>query len=85
MFAVLGVGALYVLAVAVIARGLQLVLGAIGTLFAGMAVFILLNFPSSGASLRGHVRRAAPDGFRPSRVGRPDHLSVAGHGICPGQ
>ena len=51
--ALLGVGALYVLAVTMFARGLQLVLGAIGTLFAGFAVFILLNFPSSGDSLPG--------------------------------
>ena len=48
VFALLGAGALYVLAVAMIARGLQLILGAIGTLFAGLAVFVLLNFPSSG-------------------------------------
>jgi hypothetical protein len=51
--ALLGVGALYALAVTMIARGLQLVLGAIGTLFAGFAVFILLNFPSSGDGLPG--------------------------------
>ena len=36
-----------------IARGLQLVLGAIGMLFAGFSVFVLLNFPSSGDSLPG--------------------------------
>jgi hypothetical protein len=53
VFALLGVGALYVLAVAVVTRGLQLILGGIGTLFAGMAVFVLLNFPSSGMSLQG--------------------------------
>ncbi len=53
VFVLLGMGALYVLAVIVVARGLQLILGAIGTLFAGMAVFVLVNFPSSGASLQG--------------------------------
>jgi hypothetical protein len=52
-FALLGVGALYVLIVAMIARGLQLILGAIGTLFAGLAIFVLVNFPSSGASVQG--------------------------------
>ena len=45
--------ALFVLIVTMIARGLQLILGAIGTLFAGLAVFVLLNFPSSGASVQG--------------------------------
>ena len=53
VFALLGVAALFVLIVAMIARGLQLILGAIGTLFAGLAVFVLLNFPSSGASVQG--------------------------------
>jgi hypothetical protein len=53
VFALLGVGALYVLIVAMIARGLQLILGAIGTLFAGLAIFVLVNFPSSGASVQG--------------------------------
>jgi hypothetical protein len=52
-FALLGVAALFVLIVAMIARGLQLILGAIGTLFAGLAIFVLLNFPSSGASVQG--------------------------------
>jgi hypothetical protein len=47
------VAALYVLIVAVIARGLQLIIGAIGTLFVGMTLFVLLNFPSSGASIQG--------------------------------
>jgi hypothetical protein len=42
-----------VLIVTMIARGLQLILGVIGTLFAGLAVFVLLNFPSSGASVQG--------------------------------
>jgi hypothetical protein len=51
--ALLGAGALYVLIITMIARGLQLVLGAIGMLFAGFAVFVLLNFPSSGDSLSG--------------------------------
>lgn len=41
------------LTVTAITRGLQLILGTIGTLFAGMAVFILLSFPSSGTSLQG--------------------------------
>ena len=53
VFALLGVAALFVLIVTMIARGLQLILGAIGTLFAGLAVFVLLNFPSSGASVQG--------------------------------
>jgi hypothetical protein len=52
VFALFGAGALYVLTVMVIARGLQLVLGAIGTLFAGLAAFVLLNFPSSGDSFQ---------------------------------
>jgi hypothetical protein len=51
--ALLGVAALFVLIVTMIARGLQLILGTIGTLFAGLAVFVLLNFPSSGASVQG--------------------------------
>jgi hypothetical protein len=51
--ALLGTGALYVLAVTMITRGLQLILGVIGTLFAGLAVFVLLNFPSSGDSIQG--------------------------------
>jgi hypothetical protein len=53
LVALLGTGALYVLAVTIITRGLQLILGAIGTLFAGLAVFVLLNFPSSGDSIQG--------------------------------
>ena len=52
VFALLGAGALYALAVTMITRGLQLILGAIGTLFAGFSVFILLNFPSSGEVCR---------------------------------
>jgi len=55
VFALLGVAALFVLIVTMIARGLQLILGAIGTLFAGLAVFVLLNFPSSGASVQGPI------------------------------
>jgi hypothetical protein len=51
--ALLGTGALYALIITMIARGLQLVLGAIGMLFAGFAAFVLLNFPSSGDSLPG--------------------------------
>jgi hypothetical protein len=51
--ALLGTGALYVLIITMIARGLQLVLGTIGMLFAGFAVFVLLNFPSSGDSAPG--------------------------------
>ena len=51
--ALLGTGALYVLIITMIARGLQLVLGVIGMLFAGFSVFVLLNFPSSGDSLPG--------------------------------
>lgn len=51
-FALLGVAALYVLAVAVIARGLQLILGFRLALMAGTAVFIMFNFPS-GASIQG--------------------------------
>ena len=51
--ALLGTGALYVLIITMIARGLQLVHGAIGMLFGGFAVFVLLNFPSSGDSLPG--------------------------------
>jgi hypothetical protein len=42
-----------VVIVTMIARGLQLIVGAIGTLFAGLAVFVLVNFPSSGASVQG--------------------------------
>jgi hypothetical protein len=55
IFALLGVGALYVLVVTMIARGLQLILGVIGTLFVGLAIFVLLNFPSSGDSLPGSM------------------------------
>jgi hypothetical protein len=33
----------------------QLIIGAISTLFAGMAVFVLLNFPSSGDSFPGSM------------------------------
>ena len=55
IFALLGVGALYVLVITMIARGLQLIFGAIGTLFVGMVVFVLLNFPSSGASIQGSM------------------------------
>jgi hypothetical protein len=53
VFALLGVGALYVLSVTMVARGLQLLFGTIGTLFAGFAAFVLLNFTSSGDSLPG--------------------------------
>jgi hypothetical protein len=53
--ALLGTGALYALTVTMIARGLQLVIGTIGTLFAGFTVFILLNFPSSGDSAPGSM------------------------------
>jgi len=55
VFALLGVAALYVLVVMMIARGLQLIVGAIGALFVGMAVFVLLNFPSCGASFQGSM------------------------------
>jgi hypothetical protein len=51
VFALLGVAALFVLIVTMIARGLQLIFGAIGTLFVGLAVFVLLNFPSCGANV----------------------------------
>jgi hypothetical protein len=51
--ALLGAGALYVLAITMITRGLQLILGVIGTLFAGLTVFVLLGFPSSGDSIQG--------------------------------
>ena len=53
VFALLGVGALYMLIVLAVARGLQLILGPRPGLMAGAAVFILLNFPSSGASIQG--------------------------------
>ena len=55
VFGLLGVAALYALIVMMIARGLQLVLGVIGTLFAGLAVFVLLNFPSAGDSSPGFM------------------------------
>jgi hypothetical protein len=53
VFALLGVAALYVLIVTMIARGLRLILGAIGALFASLAVFVMVNFPSAGASVQG--------------------------------
>jgi hypothetical protein len=53
VFALLGVGALYALAVAMISRGLQLTIGVIGTLAAGVAIFVMLNIPSSGDSIQG--------------------------------
>jgi hypothetical protein len=48
--AMLGLGALYAFAAAVITRLLQLGLGAVGTLL-GSLVLIFLNFPSSGGSV----------------------------------
>jgi hypothetical protein len=57
VFALLGVAALFVLIVTMIARGLQLILGAIGTLFAGLAVFVLLNFPALGPVSRAPSSR----------------------------
>ncbi len=45
--------ALFVLIVTMIARGLQIILGPRLGLMAGLAVFVLLSFPSSGASFQG--------------------------------
>ena len=53
VFALLGVAALFVLIVTMIARGLQIILGPRLGLMAGLAVFVLLSFPSSGASFQG--------------------------------
>ena len=53
VLALLGVSALYVLIVTMIVRGLQLILGAIGALFVGLALFVMLNFPSIGATVQG--------------------------------
>ena len=53
VFALLGVSALYVLIVTLIVRCLQLILGAIGALFAGLTVFVMLNFPCAGVSIQG--------------------------------
>jgi hypothetical protein len=52
VFALLGVGALYVLGVTTITRGLQIILGFRLTLMAGTVVFIMLNFPSAGATIQ---------------------------------
>ncbi len=52
ILALLGMAALYVLVVTVIARGLQNILGQ-ATILALFAVFITLNFPSSGGALPG--------------------------------
>jgi hypothetical protein len=41
-----------VLIVMIIVRCLQLILGAIGALFAALTVFVMLNFPSSGVSVQ---------------------------------
>ena len=53
VFALHGVAALFVLIVTMIARGLQIILGPRLGLMAGLAVFVLLSFPSSGASFQG--------------------------------
>lgn len=53
--ALLGVGALYVLIVAAIARGLQVILGqailGLAAILTFLAIFVLLNFPSSGGAI----------------------------------
>jgi hypothetical protein len=50
IIAILGLGALYALAVATTTRLLQLGLGALGTLVASL-LFIFLNFPTTGGSV----------------------------------
>lgn len=87
VFALLGVSALYVLIVTLIVRCLQLLLGAIGALFAGLAVFVMLNFPDAGISIQApmlptfwHVLNrfwigaSASDAFR-------SILYFGGHGV----
>jgi hypothetical protein len=48
--ALLGMGALYVLIVAMIARGLQVILGQ-AAIIAFLAIFVMLDFPSSGGAI----------------------------------
>jgi hypothetical protein len=50
IFALLGVGALYVLTVEVIARGLQIVLGPAAILLF-LTIFVMLDFPSCGGAV----------------------------------
>ena len=50
IFALLGVGALYVLTVEVIARSLQIVLGP-AAILAFLAIFVMLDFPSCGGAI----------------------------------
>jgi uncharacterized phage infection (PIP) family protein YhgE len=52
--AVIGIGALYALIVGVLARALQVALG-VWAIFAMMAVFVFLNFPSSGGAIPGEM------------------------------
>jgi hypothetical protein len=50
--ALLGMAALYVLTVTVVARGLRVILGQ-AALFALLTVFVMLNFPSPGGVMAG--------------------------------
>jgi hypothetical protein len=50
IFALLGMGALYVLIVATIARGLQVILGQ-AAIVAFLAIFVMLDFPSAGGAI----------------------------------
>ncbi|TVZ01537.1 hypothetical protein EAS64_28995 [Trebonia kvetii] len=50
ILALLGTGALYVLSVAVIARGLQVILGK-PAILAFLAIFVMLGFPSAGGAV----------------------------------
>ena len=50
IFALLGVGALYVFTVATIARGVQIVLGQ-AAILAFLAIFVFIDFPSSGGAI----------------------------------
>jgi hypothetical protein len=52
VFALLGVSALYTLIVTLTVRCLQLILGAIGALFAALTVFVMLNFADAGVSVQ---------------------------------
>ncbi len=50
IFALLGMGALYVLIVATVARGLQVILGQ-AAIITFLAIFVMLDFPSSGGAI----------------------------------